>query len=133
MIEKIDHIGIAVNSIDEMLPLYTEALGLKLKDIEIVEEQKLRTAIIPVGDSKIELLEATDPESPIARHIEKRGEGMHHMAFRVDDIQKSLGTLESKGVQLVDRKPRKGVEETSIAFLHPGKSKVLIELVQAAE
>lgn len=130
MIEKIDHIGIAVNSIEEMMHLYTEALGLKLKDIEIVEEQKVRTAIIPVGESKIELLESTDPEGPIARHIEKRGEGMHHMAFQVSDIQKTLEILESKGVQLVDKKPRKGVEDTSIAFLHPRQSKVLIELVQ---
>ena len=83
MITGIDHIGIAVKSIDEALPLYTEKLGLKLKDIEVVESQKVRTAIIPVGDTKIELLEATSPESAIAKHIEKRGEGMHHIAMAV--------------------------------------------------
>jgi len=130
MIKRIDHIGIAVNSIKEVINLYTEELGLELKGVETVEEQKVITAIIPVGESKIELLESTDPEGPIARYIEKRGEGMHHIAFEVSDIQETLETLESKGIQLIDRKPRKGVEGSSIAFLHPRQAKVLIELVQ---
>lgn len=130
MITKINHIGIAVNSIEDVLKLYTDGLGLELKDIEIVEDQKVRTAIIPVGESKIELLESTDPEGPIARHIAKRGEGLHHLALEVSNIQAALETLEKKGVRLVDHKPRVGVEGTRIAFLHPKEAKVLIELVE---
>jgi len=130
MITKINHIGIAVNSIEDKIKLYTDGLGLKLKDIEIVEDQKVRTAIIPVGESKIELLESTDPEGPIARHIEKRGEGLHHLALEVNDIQGALETLEKKGILLIDKEPRMGVEDTRIAFLHPKEAKVLIELVE---
>jgi len=130
MITKINHIGIAVNSIEDKIKLYTDGLGLKLKDIEIVEDQKARTAIIPVGESKIELLESTDPEGPIARHIERRGEGLHHLALEVSDIQGALETLEKKGILLIDKKSRMGVEDTRIAFLHPKEAKVLIELVE---
>jgi len=130
MITKINHIGIAVNSIEDKIKLYTDGLGLKLKDIEIVEDQKVRTAIIPVGESKIELLESTDPEGPIARHIERRGEGLHHLALEVSDIQGALETLEKKGILLIDKEPRRGVEDTRIAFLHPKEAKVLIELVE---
>ena len=133
MITKINHIGIAVNSIDDMLKLYTTGLGLKLKDIEIVEEQKVRTAIIPVGESTIELLESTDPEGPIAKYIERRGEGMHHLALDVSDIEEALKTLEEKGFQLIDKEPRKGVEGTRIAFLHPKTTKVLLEVVEAKD
>ena len=131
MITKINHIGIAVQNIDRALKLYTEALGLEVKDIEIVAEQKVRTAIIPVGESKIELLESTDPEGVIAKHIEKRGEGLHHIAFEVSDIEEALSRLKDKGIPLVDEKPRRGVEDTRIAFLHPKETKALIELVQA--
>ena len=130
MIKKIDHIGIAVNSIEEAVKLYTDVLGLKLKDIEVVEDQKVRTAIIPVGESKIELLESTDPEGAIAKYIEKRGEGMHHLALEVSNIQETLETLQEKDIPLIDKEPRKGVEDTSIAFLHPKGTKVLIELVE---
>lgn len=130
MITKINHIGIAVNSIDDMLKLYTEVLGLKLKNIEVVEEQKAKTAIITVGESKIELLESTDPQGVIAKHIEKRGEGLHHIALETDDIQGALKALEAKGIPLVDKTPRRGVESTWIAFLHPRDTKVLIELVE---
>ena len=133
MITKLNHIGIAVNSIEAVLPFYTDGLGLKLKDIEIVKEQKVRTAIIPVGDSKIELLESTDPEGPIAKHIERRGEGIHHLALEVSDVQNALDALEKKGVPLIDRQPRTGVEGTRIAFLHPKETKVLIELVETGE
>lgn len=129
MITKIDHIGIAVNSINDALKLYTDVLGLKLKAIEVVEEQKVRTAIITVGESKIELLEATDPQGPIAKHIEKRGEGLHHMAFETDDIQGALKMLEAKGITLIDKVPRRGVEGSTIAFLHPKDTKVLMEVV----
>jgi len=131
MITKINHIGIAVNSIDNALKLYTEVLGLSVKDIEVVEDQKTRTAILPVGESKIELLESTDLEGPIAKHIEKFGEGLHHMALEVVDIEGALKRLSKHGVSLIDEKPRKGIENTSIAFLHPkGTGKVLLELVQ---
>ena len=131
MITKINHIGIAVQSIERTLKLYTEALGLEVKDIEIVAEQKVRTAIIPVGESKIELLESTDPEGVIAKHIEKRGEGLHHIALEVSSIEEALSLLKAKGIPLVDEKPRRGVEDTRIAFLHPKETKALIELVQA--
>jgi len=133
MITKINHIGIAVNSIDETLKLYTEVLGLEVKGMEVLEEQKVRTVIIPVGDTKIELLESTDPEGTIAKHIEKRGEGLHHLAFEVSDIQGALDTLKSKGIALIDEKPRKGVENSNIAFLHPKGTKVLMEIVEPGE
>jgi len=131
MITKINHIGIAVNSIDEAAKLYSDVLGLKVKDIEVVEDQKLKIAIIPVGESKIELIESTDPEGMIARYIERRGEGLHHLALEVSNIEDALGTLVSKGIALIDEKPRGGVENTDIAFLHPKGTKVLIELVES--
>ncbi len=130
MITRIDHIGIAVKSIEDALKLYTDALGLEVKDIEIVETQKVRTAIIPVGESKIELLESTDPEGVIARYIEKRGEGLHHLALAVSDIEQALDDLQGKEVPLIDEKPRSGVEDSRIAFLHPKAAGVLIELVE---
>ncbi len=130
MINRIDHIGIAVKSIENVLKLYTDALGLEVKDIEIVEAQKVRTAIIPVGESKIELIESTDPEGVIARYIEKRGEGLHHLALAVSDIEQALDDLQSKEVPLIDEKPRGGVEDSRIAFLHPKAAGVLIELVE---
>lgn len=130
MINRIDHIGIAVKSIENALKLYTDALGLEVKDIEIVEAQKVRTAIIPVGESKIELIESTDPEGVIARYIEKRGEGLHHLALAVSDIEQALDDLQSKEVPLIDEKPRGGVEDSRIAFLHPKAAGVLIELVE---
>lgn len=130
MINKIDHIGIAVSNLDEALKLYTEKLGLKLSSIEIVEEQKVRTAIIPVGESKIELLESTDPSGVIAKFIEKRGEGIHHIALGVSDVNETLQDLKDKGLPLVDNEPRRGVENTKIAFLHPKGTKVLVEIVE---
>lgn len=133
MIKKISHIGIAVNSIEDALKLYTDALGLKVEDIEIVEAQKVRTAIIPVGESKIELLESTNPEGVIAKYIEKRGEGLHHLALEVSDIQQALDTLREKKIQLIDETPRSGVKGARIAFLHPKQTKVLIELVEPGE
>jgi len=132
MIAKINHVGIAVNSIDEAVKLYTDVLGLKVKDIEVVADQKVKTAIIPVGESKIELIESTDPEGTIAKHIEKRGEGLHHLALEVSNIEDALETLLNKGVALVDEQPRKGVENTRIAFLHPKETnRVLLELVES--
>jgi len=133
MIKKINHIGIAVNSIEEAVKLYTDVLGLKVQDVEVVADQKVKTAIIPVGESKIELLESTDPEGVIARYIEKRGEGLHHLALEVDNIKDTLEMLAKQGVVLIDEKPRNGVENTSIAFLHPKGTKVLLELVEPGE
>jgi len=133
MIKKINHIGIAVNSIEEAVKLYTDVLGLKVQDIEVVADQKVKTAIIPVGESKIELLESTDPEGVIAKYIEKRGEGLHHLALEVSNLQDALDTLNKQGVALIDEKPRNGVEGTRIAFLHPKGTKVLIELVESGE
>ena len=133
MIKKINHIGIAVNSIEEAVKLYTDMLGLKLKDIEVVADQKVKTAIIPVGESKIELLESTDPEGVIAKYIERRGEGLHHLALEVSNLQDALDTLAKEGIALIDEKPRNGVEGTRIAFLHPKGTKVLIELVEPGE
>ena len=130
MIKKINHIGIAVNSIEDAVKLYTDVLGLEVKGIEIVAEQKARTAIIPVGETKIELIESTDPEGAIARHIERRGEGLHHLALEVSDIQSALETLKKKGIPLVDEQPRTGVENSKIAFLHPKGTKVLLEIVE---
>jgi len=130
MIAKIDHVGIAVNDIEEAAKLYTDVLGLEVKGIETVEEQKARTVIIPVGDSKIELLESTDSEGAIAKFIEKRGEGMHHLALKVSNIKEALESLKEKGIQLIDEEPRIGVEGASIAFLHPKGTKILLELVE---
>jgi len=132
MITKINHIGIAVKSIDEAAKIYTDLLGLKVEDIEIVADQKAKTAIIPVGESKIELIESTDPEGTIAKFIESRGEGLHHLALEVSNIEDALGAMVDKGVVLIDEKARKGVENTNIAFLHPKSTgRVLIELVES--
>lgn len=130
MIKRIDHIGIAVNSIEDAVRLYTDVLGLKVKEIEIVADQKVKTAIIPVGETKIELIESTDPEGAIAKFIEKRGEGLHHLALEVSDIEAALETLVKKEMPLIDEKPRKGVENARIAFLHPKGTKILLELVE---
>ena len=133
MIKKINHIGIAVHSIEETIKLYTDVLGLKVQGVEVVADQKVKTAVIPVGESKIELLESTDPEGVIAKYIEKRGEGLHHLALEVSNINDALETLAKQGVALIDEKPRNGVENTRIAFLHPKGTKVLIELVEPGE
>ena len=132
MIVRINHVGIAVNSIDEAVKLYTDVLGLKVQDIEVVADQKVKTAIIPVGESKIELIESTDPEGTITKYIEKQGEGLHHLALEVSNIEDALEALVNKGVALIDEKPRNGVENTKIAFLHPKETKrVLLELVES--
>lgn len=131
MIEKLDHIGVAVKSIEESTKIYTEILGLKVIDIETVEEQKVRTAFIPVGESEIELLESTTPDGPIAKFIEKRGEGIQHIALRVDDLKQKLEELKQKGVRLIDENPRLGAGGAKIAFIHPKDTKgVLIELCE---
>lgn len=130
MINKIDHIGIAVANLESAMKLYSEALGLEIKEIEVVEEQKARVAIIPVGESNIELVESTDKEGPIAKYIEKRGEGIHHLALRVDSVRDALGVLKEKGIVLIDQEPRSGSRKTKMAFIHPKGPKALIELVE---
>ena len=132
MITKVNHIGIAVNSIEEAAKVYTDVLGLKVENIEVVEEQNAKTAIIPVGETKIELIESTTPDGTIAKFIESRGEGIHHLALEVDSIEKTLAEMKTKGVTLIDQQPRKGVENTDIAFMHPKSTgRVLIELVES--
>ncbi len=115
----IEHIGIAVKNLDEAIKYYENILGLKCYSIEIVEEQKVKTAFFKVGETKLELLEATDDSSPVAKFIEKRGEGVHHIAFAVDNLQDKLNTVNEKGVKLIDKSPRNGAEGLNIAFLHP--------------
>jgi methylmalonyl-CoA/ethylmalonyl-CoA epimerase len=127
----IEHIGIAVNSLDEAVPFYEKVFGLKCYNIEEVAEQRVRTAFFMVGQTKIELLESTDPEGPIGKFIEKRGEGVHHIAFAVDNLEDKLKEAEELGVRLIDCEPRKGAEGLSIAFLHPKSTYgVLTELCE---
>lgn len=119
VVKKIDHIGIAVRDLNEAIKFYQEVLGLKVTEIEEVPDQKVRVAFLPTGDSEVELLESTSPDGPIARFIEKNGEGVQHIAFRVDNLEEKLAELKSKGVRLIDEKPRRGAGGAMIAFLHP--------------
>lgn len=127
----IEHIGIAVKNLDESIRFYEDVLGLTCYAIEEVKDQKVKTAFFKLGDTKIELLESTDPGGPIGKYIEKKGEGVHHLAFAVDGIENALVTLQEKGIQLVDQQPRKGAEGLDIAFLHPKSTGgVLTELCE---
>ncbi|HPD96243.1 MAG: methylmalonyl-CoA epimerase [Bacteroidales bacterium] len=130
-ISHIEHIGIAVKSLDEAIPYYENVLGLKCYNVEEVKDQKVKTAFFMVGQTKIELLESTDPEGPIGKYIEKKGEGIHHIAFAVTNIEDQLKQIEAQGVRLIDQKPRKGAEGLDIAFLHPKSTLgVLTELCE---
>jgi methylmalonyl-CoA/ethylmalonyl-CoA epimerase len=130
-IGTLDHIGIAVESIDGALAVWEGLFGLPLHGTEEVKEQKVRTAFLPVGDSEVELLEATDPEGPIGKFIAAKGQGVQHLAFRVDDIEAALAELKAKGVRLIDETPRYGAGGARIAFIHPkATGGVLIELCQ---
>jgi methylmalonyl-CoA/ethylmalonyl-CoA epimerase len=127
----IEHIGIAVNSIADTIPFYEKVLGLKCYNIEEVADQKVRTAFFMIGQTKIELLESTDPEGPIGKFIEKRGEGIHHIAYAVESIEERLREAEEAGIRLIDAAPRRGAEGLSIAFLHPKSTfGVLTELCE---
>ena len=127
----IEHIGIAVSNLAAAIDLYEKLFGLKCYNIEEVPDQKVKTAFFKVGDTKIELLESTDPESSIGKFIATRGEGIHHIAFAVNDIEKQLKHAENIGVRLIDARPRKGAEGLDIAFLHPkSTSGVLIEICE---
>jgi len=126
---KIEHIGIAVKNLDESIKFYEEILGLKCYAIEVVEDQKVKTAFFQIGETKIELLESTHPDGPVAKFIEKRGEGIHHIAFKTNDINSSIKELKEKNVRLIDENPRKGAEQLDICFIHPKSAHgVLIEL-----
>jgi len=130
-IKHIDHIGIAVKSIEEGKKFFTDILGLKLQRVETVEEQKVKTGFFPITDSELELLESTEPDGPIAKFIEARGEGVQHIAFRVENIDNALKELQEKGVRLIDKEPRKGAGGARIAFIHPKETHgVLVELCE---
>lgn len=131
-ITHIEHLGIAVKSIEDALPYYEDVLGLECYAIEEVADQRVKTAFLKVGDTKIELLESTDPEGPVGKFIEKKGEGIHHIAFAVaDGVADALKEIEAKGIQLIDKSPRKGAEGLNIAFLHPKSTiGVLTELCE---
>ena len=118
-VSQIEHIGIAVKSLDEAIPYWEKVFGLKCYNIEEVADQKVRTAFFKVGEVKIELLESTSDEGTIAKFIEKKGPGVHHIAFAVDDIEGALADTSAQGVELIDKTPRKGAEGLDIAFLHP--------------
>jgi len=125
----IEHIGIAVKNLDESIMFYENVLGLKCYRIEEVKDQKVKTAFFQVGQTKIELLESTDPEGPIGKFVQKKGEGMHHIAFAVNNVDSSLEELKKKNIKLIDETTRKGAEDLDIAFLHPKSTNgVLIEL-----
>lgn len=115
----IEHIGIAVSSLDEAIPYYENVLGLECYAIEEVADQKVKTAFFKVGDTKIELLESTDPEGPIGKFLEKKGPGVHHLAFAMPDVAEALSEAADKGIRLIDQQPRKGAEGLQIGFLHP--------------
>ena len=130
-LKNIDHIGIAVANMQESLSFWEASLGIEVNGIEEVTEQHVRTAFLPVGGTEIELLEPTSPDSSVAKFIEKRGEGLHHIAIRVDDIEASLVELKAKGIQLIDETPRDGADGTRVAFVHPKSTHgVLLELCE---
>jgi methylmalonyl-CoA/ethylmalonyl-CoA epimerase len=130
LIKKVDHIGIAVKNLDEAIKVYKD-LGFEVEEIEEVEEQKVRVAMLPAGESRIELLEATSPESAIAKFVEKRGEGIHHIAINVENIERALERAKNAGIKLIDEKPRIGAGGKRVAFIHPKSTKgVLLEFVE---
>ncbi|MCH1626657.1 methylmalonyl-CoA epimerase [Fredinandcohnia quinoae] len=131
MIKKMDHIGIAVTSIEDSLPFYTETIQLKLEGIEVVESEQVKVAFLKIGDSKIELLEPLTSESPIAKFIEKRGEGIHHIALAVDSIEERIDEIKKKGIQMLQENPKIGAGGAKIAFMHPRSTgKVLFEFCE---
>jgi methylmalonyl-CoA/ethylmalonyl-CoA epimerase len=131
MIKKIDHIGVAVKSIEQALPFYTEVLQLPLLGIEEVESEMLRVAFLKIGESKIELLEPTSEESTVARFIEKRGEGIHHVAVGVDSIQERINEMKENGIRMIHEQPKTGAGNALVAFMHPKSAGgVLVELCE---
>lgn len=132
MLHKIDHIGIAVQSIDATLPFYRDTLGMTCLGMEEVAEQKVKVAMLVIGESKIELLEPTAADSPVAKSLEKNGQGIHHIAYEVADIDAAIAALLAQGARMIDESPRRGAHGTRIAFVHPKSSHgVLTELCQS--
>jgi len=130
-IKHIDHIGIAVKGIEQAGKFYTDVLGLTIEDVENVADQKVNVAFIPITDSEVELLESTDPDGPVAKYISARGEGVQHIAFRVENIDNALEELKERGVRLIDETPRKGAGGARIAFIHPKETNgVLVEICE---
>ena len=128
-VTKVDHIGIAVNNMDEALAFYRDTLGITSTGTEVIEDQKVRVAFLPLGDTELELLESTAPDGPVAKFIEKRGEGIQHIALRVDNIEEALAELKEKDFKLIDQQPRYGAGNARIAFLHPkATGGILLEL-----
>ncbi len=127
----IQHLGVAVESIEKALAFWRDALGLELKEIEVVEDQGVRVAMLPLGESRIELLEATGEDTPVGKFLAKRGPGIHHLCVEVEDIDAKLGDLKARGVRLIDERPRIGAGGALVAFIHPSSTGgVLIELTQ---
>ena len=130
-IKHIDHIGIAVKTIEQAGKFYTDVLGLEIMDIENVADQKVNVAFLPITDSEVELLESTHEDGPVAKFIEARGEGIQHSAFRVENIEEALAELKAKGIRLIDQQPRKGAGGAKIAFIHPKETNgVLVEICE---
>lgn len=128
---KINHIGIATKNLKEALEFYADALGMEVEDFETVDEQKVTVAFIPCGESRLEIMESTDPNGPVGKFIEKNGPGIHHVAIEVDNIDEALKTLKDKEVRLIDEVPRIGAGGSKIAFIHPKSTKgVLLEICQ---
>ena len=131
MYSKIDHVGIAVKSLSEALRVYSEAMGLRVDRIEDVPEQGTRVSILPIGESRLELLEPAGADSPVARFLTKRGEGLHHICLRVENIAQEINKLLAAGVRMIDQTPRRGADGCLVAFVHPASARgVLIELSQ---
>jgi methylmalonyl-CoA/ethylmalonyl-CoA epimerase len=130
-VKHIDHIGVAVKGIEQAGKFYTDILGLKIEEVENVADQKVNVAFIPITDSEVELLESTDPDGPVAKYINARGEGVQHVAFRVENIDEALTELKEKGVRLIDQEARKGAGGARIAFIHPKETNgVLVEICE---
>ncbi len=133
-VKRIDHIGIAVRDIEQAGKFYTDILGLEIEDIEHIADQKVNVAFVPIADSEVELLASTEPDGPVAKYLDSRGEGIQHIAFRVENIEDALKELNEKGVRLIDQEPRKGAGGARIAFIHPKETNgVLVELCERGD
>lgn len=131
MVKKLDHIAIAVRNVEEAARFYQDMLGLELKNVEVVKEQKTKVGFFSIGETSIELVEPTEDDSPLVKFLETKGPGIHHLCFEVEEIERELKTLIDKGALLIDKSPRPGAHQTEVAFLHPkGTGGVLIELSQ---
>lgn len=134
MLRAVDHVGIAVSDLEGAIAMYEDTLGMPLSHRETVESQGVEAALLDVGEGHIELLRPLGPDTPVGKFVGKRGEGLHHVAYRVDDIDRALGTLRERGVKLIDEEPREGIRGSRVAFLHPGSTgRVLTEIVEPAD